>query len=93
LFGVTLVRKVFSLLTTMAMASVPDAEFNRFARRAEAAQFSTSLSLMAREALETSVSPVAQNRSKPPPGPTLARLTLPAKPSFLKLSAITSASG
>ena len=34
-----------------------------------ALQFSTSVSLMARMALEISVSPVLQKRSKPPPEP------------------------
>src|SRR5215216_4144361 len=58
-----------------------------------AAQLSTSLSLMAREALEISVSPVLQKRSKPAPVPTESIVILPAKPSSSKRCFMRSESG
>ena len=54
---------------------------------------STSLSLMARLAFETSVSPATQNRSNPAPLPMLSMVTLPANPSSWNRSAIRSARG
>ena len=46
--------------------------------RPMAAQDSISLSLMGRLALETSVSPATQKRSKPAPEPMESMVTLPA---------------
>ena len=74
---VTLVRKVFSLLTTMAMASVPTRNSTGTRAGERAAQASTSESLMPRLALAMSVSPVLQKRSKPPPLPIEERVCCP----------------
>ena len=84
-------RKSFSWLTTTARASVPTR--NSIGSRPIAWQLSTSLSLIARLALETSVSPASQKREKPAPLPMLSMVTLPPKPSSWNRSAIRSARG
>jgi hypothetical protein len=79
---VTSVTKVFSLLTTTARASVPMR--NSSGVRLMALQDSISLSLIAREALEISVSPLTQKRSNPAPEPMLSMVISPLKPSSSK---------
>ena len=64
------VMKSFSALTTTARASVPTR--NSMGSRPMAWQDSTSLSLIGRLALEMSVSPATQKRSKPAPLPMLS---------------------
>ena len=87
---VTSVTKSFSTETATAMASVPTR--NSMGSRSMAAQDSRSLSLMAREALETSLSPASQKRSKPAPEPMESMVILPP-PSPSYIPAMTSASG
>ena len=56
-------------------------------------QESTSFDLIGRLALEMSVSPAVQKRSKPAPLPMLSTVRLPGKPSSLNRSTIRSDSG
>src|SRR5215216_7976835 len=74
---VTSVSHVFSLLTVIANASIPIWKPIGVRAGESAAQFSTSLSLIGREALEISVSPFLQKRSKPAPVPTESIVILP----------------
>src|SRR6266540_4376200 len=90
---VTSVTKSFSLLTVIAIASIPT--WNGIGVRGgfSAAQDSTSVSLILREAVEISVSPFLQKRSKPAPEPIESMVKLPVKPSSSKRCFIRSASG
>src|ERR1700752_2482776 len=90
---VTSVSQVFSLLTVIASASIPTWKPIGSRAGVSAAQLSTSLSLMAREALEMSVSPALQKRSKPAPVPTESIVRLPLKPSSSKRCFMRSESG
>src|SRR3972149_7170590 len=90
---VTLVSQVFSLLTVIASASIPTWKPIGSRGVARAAQFSTSLSLIGREALEISVSPALQKRSKPAPVPTESIVRLPENPSSSKRCFMRSESG
>jgi hypothetical protein len=73
---VTSLTKSFSWLTVTARASVPTR--NSMGSRLMARQDSTSESLMGRLALEMSVSPAWQKRSKPAPLPMLSMVILSA---------------
>src|SRR6266508_5966148 len=90
---VTSVTKSFSLLTVIAIASIPT--WNGIGVRGgfSAAQDSTSVSLILREAVEISVSPFLQKRSKPAPEPIESMVRLPEKPSSSKRCFMRSASG
>src|SRR6266540_5519040 len=90
---VTSVTKSFSLLTVIAIASIPT--WNGIGSRgvASAAQLSISVSLILREAVEISVSPFLQKRSKPAPEPIESMVRLPPKPSSSKRCFMRSASG
>ena len=83
--------KSFSWLTTTANASVPTR--NSIGSRPIAWQLSISVSLIARDAFDMSVSPATQNRSKPAPLPMLSMVMFPAYPSSWNRSAIRSLNG
>ena len=88
---VTLLRKVFALLTVTARASVPTR--NSIGVRPIFLAFSISFALMPRLALAISVSPATVKRSNPAPLPILSIVMLPLYPSSLKRSAILSERG
>ena len=85
------VRKSFSLLTTIAKASVPTR--NSIGVRPMDSHEEISSSWMARLALAMSVSPATQKRSRPAPEPMLSTVMLPLKPSSRKRSDMRSDNG